>query len=61
MSASIIGETKVGTYPAIRPRITGQAWIYGKEQLRVDGTDPFQTGFALSDSWGPQVDLLVRS
>jgi proline racemase len=59
--AEIIEETKVGTYPAIRPRITGQAWIYGKEQLRVDGADPFQTGFALSDTWGPQVDLLVRS
>jgi proline racemase len=58
--AEIIEETKVGNYPAIRPRITGQAWIYGKEVLRVDDADPFQSGFALSDTWGPQVDLLER-
>lgn len=54
----IIGETKVGPYAAIIPRITGQAWIYGTERLRRDPADPFQTGFALSDTWGPQVDLL---
>jgi proline racemase len=53
-----IGETKVGPYAAVLPRITGQAWIYGSEQLRLDEDDPFKTGFALSDTWGPQVDLL---
>ncbi|WP_374652760.1 proline racemase family protein [Dongia sp.] len=56
--AEIVEETRVGSFPAIRPRITGQAWIYGKEQLRVDKADPFPTGFALSDTWGPQVDQL---
>lgn len=50
-----IGETAVGNRRAVLPRITGQAWIYGREELRVDGNDPFQNGFALSDSWGPQV------
>jgi len=53
-----IGETKVGPYAAVLPRITGQAWVYGTEQLRLDDDDPFKTGFALSDTWGPQVDLL---
>ena len=35
--------------------ITGQAWIYGRETLRLSPDDPFATGFALSDTWGPQV------
>lgn len=56
--AEIIGETTIGPYAAVLPRITGQAWIYGTEQLRLDDDDPFKTGFALSDTWGPQVDLL---
>jgi proline racemase len=50
-----IGETEVGGRPAILPRITGQAWIYGREELRLDGSDPFPKGFALSDTWGPHV------
>ena len=50
-----IGETKIAGRPAILPRITGQAWIYGREELRVDGSDPFPKGFALSDTWGPHV------
>ena len=56
--AEVIGETVVGNRPAILPRITGRAWIYGREEMRLDGTDPFPRGFALSDSWGPQVGLL---
>ena len=54
--AEVIGQTTVGGRPAVLPRITGQAWIYGSEELRVDDSDPFPSGFALSDSWGPQVD-----
>ncbi|HWT96264.1 MAG TPA: proline racemase family protein, partial [Terriglobales bacterium] len=56
--AEAIGETTVGPYAAVLPRITGKAWIYGTEQLRLDDDDPFKAGFALSDTWGPQVDLL---
>jgi proline racemase len=51
--AEVIGETRVGPYPAILPRITGQAWVYGRESLRRSQDDPFPFGFALSDSWGP--------
>ena len=57
-TAEAIGEAVVGNRPAIIPRITGQAWIYGREQLRVSPDDPFAKGFALSDTWGPQVGEL---
>ena len=56
--AEAIGQTTVGGRPAVLPRITGQAWIYGSEELRVDESDPFPLGFALSDTWGPQLDEL---
>ncbi|MDC7745762.1 proline racemase family protein [Rhizobium binxianense] len=53
-----IGETEVGGRRAVLPRITGRAFIYGREQLRLSDDDPFTAGFALSDTWGPQVALL---
>ena len=56
--AEAIGETTVGNRKAVLPRITGQAWIYGREELRMDAGDPFPRGFALSDSWGSQVGEL---
>ena len=56
-----IGETTVGGRPAVVPRITGQAWIYGREELRVDMADPFPKGFALSDTWGPHLATTRRS
>ena len=52
----VLGETTVGGRVAILPRITGQAWIYGTETLRVDPEDSFPHGFALSDVWGPYID-----
>lgn len=54
----LIGETRVGNKPAILPRLTGQATVYGTEEMRWDPADPFFKGFALSDTWGPQVDQL---
>ncbi|WP_331377186.1 proline racemase family protein [Sinorhizobium chiapasense] len=56
--AEAIGTTEVGGRPAVLPRITGRGWIYGREQLRISDEDPFKSGFALSDTWGPQVDQL---
>jgi proline racemase len=53
-----IGETTVAGRRAVLPRITGRGWIYGREELRMDPGDPFPRGFALSDTWGPQVDQL---
>lgn len=57
--AEAIGETEVGGRRAVLPRITGRGYVYGREQLRILDEDPFPAGFALSDTWGPQVDLLV--
>ena len=57
-TAEILGETKVGGRPAVLPRITGQGYVFGRQQLRLDPQDPFTTGFAMSDTWGPQVGEL---
>jgi proline racemase len=53
--AEAIAETTVAGRPAVVPRITGAAWIYGTEQLRLDDSDPFPAGFTLSDVWGPNI------
>lgn len=57
-TAEILGETTVGGRPAVLPRITGQGYVFGRQQLRIDPNDPFAHGFALSDTWGPQVSAL---
>jgi proline racemase len=57
-TAEAIGETTVGDRPAVLPRITGQGYVFGRQQLRIDADDPFAQGFALSDTWGPQVGEL---
>ena len=54
--AEVLGTTTVGTRPAVLPRITGQAWVYGVEELRMDAADPFKEGFAMSDTWGPDIE-----
>ena len=56
--AEAVGEATVGPHRAVLPRITGRGWIYGRETLRISPGDPFATGFALSDTWGPQVGEL---
>ncbi|OMQ46763.1 proline racemase family protein [Ensifer sp. 1H6] len=57
-TSEILGETTVGGRPAVMPRITGQGYVFGRQQLRLDPKDPFAQGFALSDTWGPQVGEL---
>lgn len=56
--AEALGETTVGGHPAVLPRITGSAWVFGRQQLRLSPDDPAANGFALSDTWGPQVGEL---
>lgn len=56
--AEMIGETMVGGRPAVLPRITGRGYVFGRQELRLDPADPFATGFAMSDTWGPQVGEL---
>lgn len=47
----LVGETRVGNYPAVIPTITGQAWITGMATYVLDPEDPFPEGFTLGDIW----------
>lgn len=47
----ILGETSIGTKDAIRPEITGSAWITGTHQHVLDPSDPFPLGYRLADTW----------
>ncbi|KQU86419.1 hypothetical protein ASD00_31530 [Ensifer sp. Root31] len=48
---SIDSEVKVGERNGIRPIISGRAWVSGTSQLMLDPSDPFPTGYKLSDTW----------
>lgn len=48
----ILGQTTVGGQPAIRPEISGRAWITGIHQHMLDPSDPWPEGYRLSDTWG---------
>ncbi|MCB2215739.1 MAG: proline racemase family protein [Desulfobulbaceae bacterium] len=54
-NTEVAGLTTVGSYPAILPKVAGSSWIYSIEQLGVSDTDPYPLGFALSDTWGPDI------
>lgn len=47
----IVETLSVGGKPGIRPMITGSAWITGFHQYVLDPSDPFPTGYTLSDLW----------
>ena len=47
----IVEATTVGSYQAIVPTISGQAWITGFATYVVDQTDPFPNGFTVGDIW----------
>ncbi len=47
----VLEETAVGSYRAIVPSITGQAWITGFASYLVDPSDPFPDGFTVGDIW----------
>jgi proline racemase len=44
-------EVTVGDKVAIRPSISGRAWITGRYQLELDSRDPWPQGYRLSDTW----------
>lgn len=54
----LLGETTVGGYPAVLPRVTGRGWIHGIHQIGLDPSDPYPQGYLLSDCWGDAFDLL---
>ncbi len=47
----LIGETRVGEYPAVVPTLSGQAWITGMANYVLDPDDPFPEGFTVGDIW----------
>jgi len=47
----LIEETQVGSYQAVVPTVTGQAWITAVSNYMLDPTDPFPTGFKIGDIW----------
>lgn len=47
----IVSTGEVGGIPAVVPRLSGRAWITGVHQYGVHPTDPFPTGYTLSDTW----------
>ena len=55
---TIVGETSVGSFPAIEATIRGRAWISGFHQYIVDADDPWPSGYVLSDTWGVSTSVL---
>jgi proline racemase len=47
----ILGVAQVGGQPAIRPEISGRAWVTGTHQHMLDPDDPWPGGYRLSDTW----------
>ncbi len=47
----ILGPTQVGGQAAIRPEISGRAWVTGTHQHMLDPDDPWPGGYRLSDTW----------
>lgn len=54
---TIVGETTVGTFPAIEATIRGRAWITGLHHYFVDADDPWPSGYVLSDTWGTSTSV----
>jgi proline racemase len=48
----LVKENQVGSYQAVVPTLSGQAWITGIANYVVDPTDPFPEGFTVGDVWG---------
>jgi proline racemase len=47
-AGAVVGETEVGGYTAVIPRVTGSASITGFHRFVLDPDDPFPEGFRLS-------------
>ncbi|MBS1884340.1 MAG: proline racemase family protein [Actinobacteria bacterium] len=48
----VVEEVQVGELRGVTTEVTGRAWIYSMQTLGIDPTDPFPTGYTLSDTWG---------
>ncbi|MFK7829564.1 MAG: proline racemase family protein [Congregibacter sp.] len=47
----IDSELMLGSKVAIRPTVSGRAWLTGRHQLMLDPDDPWPSGYRLSDTW----------
>jgi proline racemase len=54
-TVELTGLSEVGGRPAVLPRISGRGWVVGTRITAVDPTDPYQTGYVLSDLWGSDI------
>jgi proline racemase len=49
----LVREVDFGSpYPAVVPKLSGQAWITGTANYMLDPDDPFPEGFTVGDIWG---------
>jgi proline racemase len=46
--------TTVGKRDAIRPTISGRAWLTGERTLTLDPDDPWPAGYRIADTWPGQ-------
>jgi proline racemase len=44
-------ELTIANKLAIRPSISGRAWLTGTSHLILDSDDPWPEGYRLSDTW----------
>jgi len=44
-SGRVVGETRVGPYPAVIPEVSGSAFITGRSEFVIDPRDPLGKGF----------------
>ena len=45
----LVGETMVGSFPAVVPTVRGRAWVTGMASYMLDPDDPFPQGFLIGD------------
>ena len=48
----LVEETRLGSYRAVVPTLSGRAWITGFAQYVLEHDDPFPEGFTVGDIWG---------
>jgi trans-L-3-hydroxyproline dehydratase len=46
-TGEVVEETRFGPYPAIIPRVSGAAYIVGRNEWLIDPADPLRYGFIL--------------
>lgn len=54
-TGEIFEEGRIGALATVRVAITGRAWITAFHQYVLDPTDPFPTGYKITDTWPSNV------